>query len=305
MRLTFLGTSAGVPTRHRNVSALALERENESQWSLFDCGEATQHQILKSRLSLYRLRRIFITHLHGDHLYGLCGLLASRGMLQADAPLELYGPPGLDSFLRHAMELSQLHLPFELRIRELNAGEILDFGPYRIETVALSHSITSYGYVLIEAPRPGRFDPGKARELRIPEGPLYGRLQRGETIRLEDGRVVAPEEVLGPSRPGRRVIVAGDNDRPELFEPYGTVDLMVHEATYTQADFDRLPRKYQHTTARHLGIVAQEMGVAHLVATHISPRYDTEERVRELYREIREHYSGKLEIAHDFMELSV
>ncbi|WP_456428095.1 ribonuclease Z [Nitratifractor sp.] len=305
MQLTFLGTSAGVPTRRRNVSALALRPREFGEWLLFDCGEATQHQIMKSPLSLFRLRRIFLTHLHGDHLYGLFGLLASRGMLQAQTPMEIYGPPGTRLLLTTVMEASQLHLPYLLEIIEVRGDERFDFGSYRIETVPLSHSVPCYGYVYIEAPLPGRFNPETARRLGLPEGPLYGRLQRGERLTLPDGRLVTPGDVLGPPRPGRRIIIGGDNDRPELFKDYGAVDLMIHEATYTQRDFDRLPRKFRHSTARQLGITAQQMGVKRLIATHISPRYDSPEREAELLDEIRDHYDGDASIAYDFMEVKL
>ncbi len=305
MQLTFLGTSAGVPTRRRNVSALALRPRELGEWLLFDCGEATQHQIMKSPLSLFRLRRIFLTHLHGDHLYGLFGLLASRGMLQAQTALEIYGPPGTRLLLTTVMQASQLHLPYPLESIEVRGEERFEFGAYRIETVPLSHSVPCYGYVYIEAPRPGRFDPDAARRLGLPEGPLYGRLQRGESLTLPDGRHITPGDVLGPPRPGRRIIIGGDNDRPALFADYGAVDLMIHEATYTQRDFDRLPKKFRHSTAKQLGIAAQQMGVKRLIATHISPRYDSPEREAELLEEIRHHYDGDASIAHDFMEVEV
>jgi len=304
MEVTFLGTSAGVPTRERNVSALALRPMQSANWTLFDCGEATQHQILRSSLSLFRLERIFITHLHGDHIYGIFGLLASRGMLMCDAPLEICGPPGLEEMVTTVRRLSQLNLPYALTIRELQPGEILEFGRHRIEVVALSHSITSYGYCWIEAERPGTFDPQKARRLGIPEGPLYGRLQRGESIRIE-GRLIPPDAVTGPARPGRRLAIAGDNDRPELFAPCTPRDLLIHEATYLQKDFDALPRKFKHTTALQLGVAAAHMGVRRLVATHFSPRYGTTERMEEIRREIRKHYQGELILAEDFLTLKI
>jgi len=304
MELTFLGTSAGVPTRERNVSAVALRPLQSANWTLFDCGEATQHQILRSSLSLFRLERIFITHLHGDHVYGIFGLLASRGMLMCDAPLEICGPPGLEEMVTTVRRLSQLNLPYALTIRELQPGEILEFGRHHIEVVTLSHAITSYGYCWIEAERPGIFDPQKARRLGIPEGPLYGRLQRGESIELK-GQNIPPQAVMGPPRPGRRIAIAGDNDRPELFAACGPLELLVHEATYLQKDFDALPRKFKHTTARQLGQAAQTMGVRHLVATHFSPRYGTPEQMEAFVREIREYYTGALTLAKDFLTLRI
>lgn len=304
MELTFLGTSAGVPTRKRNVSALALRPLQSGNWTLFDCGEATQHQILRSSLSLYRLERIFITHLHGDHLYGIFGLLASRGMLMCDAPLELYGPPGIKMMVETVGRLSQLTLPYDLSIRELEPGERLHFPHHTVTVIPLSHSITSYGYCWTDEERPGAFDPREARRLGIPEGPLYGKLQRGESIEVA-GKTISPESVTGPPRPGRRIAVAGDNDRPELFAECGKLDLLIHEATYLQKDFEALSRKFKHTTARQLGEAAAHMGVRHLIATHFSPRYGTPEQMKAFIREIREVYTGKLTLAEDFLRIVV
>jgi ribonuclease Z len=305
IELTFLGTSAGVPTRSRNVSGLALRPEQSSGWLLFDCGEATQHQIMKSSLSLYRLERIFITHLHGDHIYGLFGLLASRGMLMCETALEIYGPPGLREMLSVVMELSQLRLPFEVKVTELNGSERLDFGSYRIEVVPMSHSITCYGYAFVEKERPGKLDRAKATSLGIPEGPLLGCLKRGEPVTLPDGRTVAPAELLSPPRLGRRILIGGDNDQPERFSPYAGADLLVHEATYTQRDFDRLPRKFKHTTALQLGCAAEKMKMKALAATHFSARYDTGKRMNEIEKEIRECYRGTLYLASDLMRIEV
>ncbi|WP_456391991.1 ribonuclease Z [Nitratifractor sp.] len=302
MELTFLGTSAGVPTRERNVFALALRPDQRSGWNLFDCGEATQHQIMRSELSLYRLERIFITHLHGDHVYGLFGLLASRGMMMCEAPLSLYGPPGLRELSETVMRLSELRLPYELEIVELSPDTTLSLPGVEIKVLALSHSITSYGYCWIEAQRPGRFDRERARALGLPEGPLYGKLKRGERV-VHQGRTIEPAEVLGPPRPGRRIAIAGDNDRPEIFGPCAPLDLLVHEATYLQEDFDKLPRKFRHTTALQLGKAAEEIGVRHLVATHFSPRYGTPQQMQKIKEEIEIYYRGKLTLAEDFMKI--
>ncbi|WP_456452953.1 MBL fold metallo-hydrolase, partial [Hydrogenimonas sp.] len=238
--LIFLGTSAGVPTRLRNVSALALRSENRKGWMLFDCGEGTQHRIMQTSLSVYHLERIFVTHLHGDHVYGLFGLLASRGMTQATAPLELYGPAGIREMVETVMRLSQLHLPFDLKIFEIGEGFSMREGSIRIEAVALSHSLPSYGFVVQFDDRPGRFDAKKAKALGIPEGPLYARLKKGESVILPDGRTVEGQTLVGAPTPGKRLAIGGDNDDPLLFAPYAPFDLMVHEATYTQQDFDNL-----------------------------------------------------------------
>ena len=302
-KITFLGTSAGIPTKNRNVSALALQLENSKEWMLFDCGEGTQHQLLKTSFSAYNLSRIFITHLHGDHVYGIFGLLASKGMQRAESPLEIYGPKGLKEMLETVMRLSQLNLPFDLEIFEISPQTSLRYDGFRLEVVELSHSITSYGFIMIFDDKPGRFDIEKARALGIPEGPLYAKLKQGETITLPDGRSIDGKSLVGKPEKGKRVALGGDNDNPLLFAPYAPFDLMIHEATYTQADFENLPRKFKHTTAMQLGLAAQKMGVKRLILTHISPRYDKNGRVSELLKETQKHFDGEVEVAYDFMQV--
>lgn len=305
VKLTFLGTSAGAPTRKRNVSALSLVPENSKGWLLFDCGEATQHRLMQSSLSLYRLQSIFITHLHGDHIYGIFGLLASRGMMDARTPLKIYGPAGLQEMIESVRRYSRLELPFELKYRILEGGERMEFDTFTIESIKLSHSIETLGYVYTERAKPGRFDIERASREKIPRGPLYGALQRGEDIVLPDGREFRASDFTGAPREGKRIVIGGDNDSPELFEAFADVDLMIHEATYTQKDFDSLPKKFLHSTARRVAISAQRMGAKSLILTHISPRYDSEERVRELIREAEAHYDGELKVAYDLMSVEL
>lgn len=304
-KIIFLGTSAGVPTRLRNVSALALQPENSKTWILFDCGEGTQHQILKSPLSAYHLSTIFITHLHGDHIYGLPGLLASRGMLQAQTPLEIYGPKGLKAIIETVMHYSQLHLPFDLKIVEISNGMTIDLGQLKIDVVELSHSIPSYGYIVTFADKPGKFDIAKAKALGIPEGPLYAKLKRGETITLPDGRSIDGTLLVGEPQKGKRIAIGGDNDTPLLFAKLAPFDLMIHEATYTQYDFDHLPRKFQHTTAKALAQAAQQMGVPWLILNHISPRYDKDGRIIELIEEVQRHFDGRVDVAYDLVQVEI
>ena len=235
MELTFLGTSAGSPTRHRNVSGLALHR-GES-WDLFDCGEATQHQIQHTSLSLTRLRRVFISHLHGDHCYGLFGLLGSRAMDGATQPLEVFGPSGLEHMVRTVLEASAAHVPYPLEFVEIDdSGRQVVVSPNEtIDAVPLRHRVTSFGWWIREGPRQGLFDVARAAALGVVKGPDYGRLQRGESVVLVDGRHVEPQDVLGPDRPGRVILVAGDNSDPDaLLARTGPVQLLVHEATFTE-----------------------------------------------------------------------
>lgn len=303
MQIIFLGTSAGIPTKRRNVSALGLRLENEKEWYLFDCGEATQHQILKTDLSIYNLSKIFITHLHGDHIYGLFGILASKNMQRAISPLEIYAPKGIKELLECVIKYSNLNLHFELKIFEITKKDVLKFEKFKIYTIPLSHSITSYGYVLVENDRPGRFDVQKAKSLGIPEGPLYAKLKNKEIVILEDGRVFDGNDFVGPPKKGKVVIIGGDNDNPLLFKDFNNADLMIHEATFTQKDFDNLEKSYKHTTSKQLAIAAKELGVKKLIITHISPRYDSDERVNELLEEAKKYYKGEVKVAYDFMKV--
>jgi len=280
-KIIFLGTSAGVPTKFRNVSALALQPLNSKEWFLFDCGEGTQHQILKSHLSPYNLSKIFITHLHGDHIYGLPGLLASRGMQHAKIPLEIYGPKDLKEFLKPILKYSKLGLPFDIKIYEISDEDRFEFKDFFVDIVKLSHSLTSYGFVVTFKDKLGKFNVEKARSMGIPEGPIYAKLKNSEIVTLDDGKVLDGKEFLGESIKGKRIVIAGDNDNPLLFSKYAPFDLMIHEATYTQSDFDNLRIKFQHTTAKELSLAAQKMGVKHLILNHISPRYDKDCRIAE------------------------
>ncbi|WP_457597334.1 ribonuclease Z [Hydrogenimonas sp.] len=301
---TFLGTSAGVPTKTRNVSALAMRLEGRKKWSLFDCGEGTQHRLMHTALSPFHLANIFITHLHGDHVYGLFGLMASRGMARATEPLTIYGPEGLAEMVGTVLRLSQLNLPFDYEVVTLKEGEIYPFEGFTLQPVPLSHSLPTFGFVLRFDDRPGHFDAARAKTLGIPEGPLFGRLKKGETITLPDGRSIDGTTLLGPVTKGPTVAIGGDNDDPTLFAPFAPYDLMIHEATYTQHDFDNLPRKFQHTTAKQLGEAAQEMGVKRMIFTHISPRYDRPEKVEKLKEEIAARFDGEVVAAEDFMEVT-
>ncbi len=305
MRVTFLGTSAGAPTKERFVSALALQPENKKEWTLFDCGEGTQYRLMYTPLSPFNLSKIFITHLHGDHIYGIFGLLASRALQKAQRGLEIYGPEGIGELVETVLSLTQLNLPFEMSIVEIGDADRYTFDDFSVETLKLSHSITTFGFIVTEKNRQGEFDVKKAMEAGIPPGPLYGKLKGGERIRLPDGRVIEPDEFIGPPKRGKRIIVAGDNDDPSLFERFKGVDLLIHEATYLQKDFEKLPKKFMHSTAKSVAEAASRMGAKSLILTHISPRYDTKEKVEALLNEAREHFDGEVEVAYDLMSIRV
>ena len=302
MKLTFLGTSAGKPTIERNVSALALEFEQDNKWYLFDCGEATQHQIMKSSLRVGRLNTIFITHLHGDHYYGLLGLLSSKKLDKAFNSLTIYGPKGIEAFIGCAFaDLSFEHLGYHLKIIEYETGETFVFDRFTLKVLPLVHSVESVAFYIKENDTSNRLDEEKLRAEGLEPSPLYGELKRGKSIVFQ-GKQLEPKAFMLDPVLGRSLIIAGDNSRPDVLGDYlNDLDLLVHECTYTQDVYDNLPEKVLHTTAKDLGETAEEKHVKNLIATHINPRYSKNSKlgVEMVYDEIREHYSGRLFIAND------
>jgi len=302
MTFTFLGTSAGKPTRERNVSALALEFAQQRGWYLFDCGEATQHQLQKSPLKIGRLETIFITHLHGDHIFGLPGLLASKKMDEALNDITIYGPPGIRQFVECTIALSQMHLGFEVRIIEYEPYDIFDFERCRITILPLIHSIPSHAFYIREHDISNRLDEAKLRAIGMEPSPLYGELKKGRSV-VHLGRRIAPEAYMLSPIPGRRVIVAGDNQKPEILGDYlDNLDLLIHEATYTESVYENLAQKVLHTTARDLAVACSHHSVRNLIVTHISARYNSNGKLglAPLYEEIGAHYHGRFYIANDF-----
>ncbi len=306
MTFTFLGTSAGTPTKSRNVSALGVNFDKNSKWYLFDCGEGTQHQLLRSDLSIGKLDKIFITHLHGDHCYGLAGLIASKSMNEIKTTLEIYGPVGIKEYLDGIIKTTNLHLCFELKIIEIKSGDELKFSDFNIKILSLKHSVTTIAYYIIEYPKMGQFDKKKAIAYGIKPSPIYAKLKRGKTVTLEDGRVIDGKIFSKEPINAKRVIIAGDNYSPEILNPYlQEIDLLIHEATYTQATYDKLSLKLQHSTAKKVAIVCEEVKVPNLILTHISPRYrfnpiKTKESITLLAKEIEDNFSGEFFIANDF-----
>ena len=270
LSLTFLGTGAAVPTIDRNVSGLALQREGET--ILFDCGEGNQRQMMRYGVG-FSFTEIFFTHYHADHILGVTGLLRTMGLQDRTAPVTLYGPRGAQRVLNTAISLGIERNKFPVEIVELRPGDRLPREEYDIVVFETEHRADTIGYALVEHTRLGRFHPERARELGIPEGPLWGRLHKGETIGLEDGRSIAPADLVGEPRPGRTVVYSGDT-RPclPLIEAARGADLLVHEATFGSEELERA-RETGHSTAAEAARVALDAGVRRLVLTHISPRY--------------------------------
>ncbi len=269
MRVTFLGTAAARPTVSRNVSSLVIEREGEML--MFDCGEGTQRQMMRYGTG-FSFRDIFFSHLHADHFLGMIGLLRTLGLQGREEAVDLWSPRGTSAILGQAAELGLERVPFAVRYHELQAGEPIDRGAYFILPFRTQHGGRSLGYALIERERLGRFNPERARELGVPEGPLWGRLHRGEAVEVE-GRTVRPEELVGAPRPGRKVVYTGDT-RPaaSVREAARDADLLIHEATFGEEDAERA-HATGHSTARDAALLAREAGVLRLALTHFSPRY--------------------------------
>jgi ribonuclease Z len=303
MRVIPLGTSSGKPTLKRNVSALAVAREGE--WLLFDCGEGTQMQIPRAGLNPSRLSAIFITHLHGDHFNGLAGLLSTMGLDRRARELTLVGPHGIREYLDTLARLKILFVNYPLEVREYRSitepALVYETPDYTVSAYPLDHRIFAIGYRIQERPRAGRFNLEKARALGIPEGPLFGRLQSGSSVQLDDGRIIPPSEVLGPPRAGKAIAYCTDTRPfPGSIELARGVDLLIHEATYTQ-ELTEEAREYGHSTAAQAAGVAQDSGARQLLITHFSTRYPD---ATVLLEEARAIFPNTI-MAHDLMEIEV
>ena len=293
MKLTFLGTSAGRPTKDRNVSAVALEIENERGWYLFDCGEGTQQQILKTKLSIYKLKTIFITHIHGDHIYGLFGLITSRMLDKCTEPLKIYAPQGVREMVESVVDISREHLGYELEFIEIYGGYEEEFENFNLKVLPLIHSAPSYAFFIQQKDKV-TLNAKKLQNDGLNPSNLYQEIKKGNDLEIDGKKFIAKNYLKTTA--GKKMIIAGDNAEPDILGKYlKNLDLLVHEATYLHEDFLKLDKKYLHTTAKELGRVAREYGVKKLVATHISPRYEGDE----ILKEIKSEYKNVI-VAKDF-----
>jgi ribonuclease Z len=307
LKIIPLGTSSGKPTRHRNVSALAVV--GEGQWWLFDCGEATQMQIARANLSPQKLAGIFISHLHGDHFNGLPGLLSTMSLDQREKELTLVGPAGIGDYLDLLARLKTCYVTYPLKLRELDVRYfanreqelVYESERFTVVTRPLDHRIFALGFRLEEKMRPGKFDVEKARALGIPAGPLYSQLQSGKSITLAGGRVVHPAEVLGPPRPGKVVTYCLDT-RPcaTAVRLAQNADWLVHEATFTE-EFIEESHHFGHSTAAEAAGIARDANVKRLLITHFSSRFPD---IRPLLEEARSIFPETY-AAEDLRELEV
>ena len=304
MELFFLGTGAGVPAKLRNVSALALLllEERNAIW-LFDCGEATQHQILHTSLKPRKIEKIFITHLHGDHIFGLPGLLGSRSFQGGTSDVTVYGPKGVRTFLEAALQLSGTHLKYSLDIVEIEEGIIFADDQFTVETLLLDHNIASYGFRITEKDKMGTLDADRLKAEGVPPGPVYKKLKNGETVTLADGRTINGSEYVGPSQKGRVIAILGDT-RPceNAIMLAQNADMLVHESTFS-ADSKQMARDYFHSTTAQAAEIARRANAGALCLTHISSRY-TSEDWKELEQEAQSVFPNT-KLAADFCKIQV
>jgi ribonuclease Z len=300
MRVIFLGTAGSVPTPTRSLPAVLIKRQNDQL--MFDCGESVQRQMIKAKVGFHKKTKIFISHMHGDHVLGLPGLLQTMALMDRQKKLEIYGPEGIKQFLECSRETLQFGLTFPVEIHEIyGAGVVCEEKEYIVEAAKSNHVITSLAYAFVEKPRPGRFYPEKARALGVPEGELWSKLQHGDTVKLTTGQVVSPADVMGSPRQGRKIVYTGDTRPFKGFAKFAVnADLVIHDSTLD----DTLSEKAEvdgHSTPSQAAQEAKKAKAKKLVLTHISARYPD---ARLLMEQAQKFFKNAV-VAEDFMELEL
>jgi len=300
LTVIFLGTAGSTPTPERSLPAVAIRRKGEI--ILFDCGEGVQRQMIRAKLSFHRKMKVFITHMHGDHVLGLPGLIQTMSLLDRERKLEVYGPEGIREFIEAFQKTVQFTLTFPIEIFEFSeSGIVCEESEYEVFAVEADHVIPSFAFALIEKPRPGKFHPEKAKVLGIPEGPLWSKLQKGHSVRLPDGRIVEPSQVVGPPRPGRKIVYSGDTRLcKRIVKLAENADLLIHDSTL---DDELAEKAYEdgHSTPSQAAETAKKAGVKMLVLTHISARYKTTDKLLQQAKKI----FPNVVVAEDFMKIDI
>ncbi len=311
MNITFLGTSSGVPTLTRNVSSLALKLSQKAEVWLFDCGEGTQHQLIKSTIKSSQIRKIFITHMHGDHIYGLPGLLATLGLSGNSKGIDIYGPSNLKNFISSALKNSYCKISFPLKFFEVENSAQTNTNLFEDELIevkcaSLKHRLPAFGYRVNEKDKPGQFNLEKAKKLNIPEGPIYGRLHSGQRVKLEDGRILNGSDFCGEPRKGESFVYCTDTIfSKKAVELSKNVDLLVHESTFSDKDEEMAFEKL-HSTTIMAAKTALLSNAKKLVLTHISPRYTPKSLVKpiDLLNEAKQIFPNTF-LAKDFLTTKI
>lgn len=299
-KLLILGTSAAVPTVYRSHPCIALWWRGETM--LFDCGEGAQRQLMIAGLSIDKVSSIFITHMHGDHVLGLPGLLMTMTLQNRRNPLKIFGPKGLRQFIESCLPTIFYQPTFPLDINEFEGNGVIASGKnYKVYSYRVRHSVESYAYCFKEDDRPGKFNAKKAEELGIKPGPLRSILVKGEPVKLEDGRIVRPEEVVGPARPGVKIVYTGDMGSTPGFEEFcRDADILIHEATFDETMGNQAD-ELQHSTCTEAAKLAAKAGVKRLLLTHISSRYGDASIILEQARK----FFNNVQVAEDFMTIEI
>ncbi|MBC1393607.1 ribonuclease Z [Listeria innocua] len=298
MELVFLGTGAGVPSRGRNVTSIALSMLNERNaiW-LFDCGEATQHQIMRSQIKLSKLEKIFITHLHGDHIFGLPGLLSSRSFQGGESDLTIYGPVGITEYVETSLRLSGTRLTYKIIFNEIEPGLIFEDKMFSITVDELDHGLRSFGYRIVEKDKPGALNGDKLIDDGVEPGPIFQKIKKGETVTLADGSVINGKDYIDEPQKGKIISIFGDTKATASeLELALNADVLVHEATF-EGDKEKLAGEYMHSTTLQAASLAKKANVKKLILTHISARYDRDAS-KELLIEAQSVFENT-EIAYD------
>lgn len=300
LSVIFLGTAGSVPTPKRGLPAILVQRKGEQL--MFDCGEGVQRQIMKAKTGFHKITKIFVSHMHGDHVLGLPGLLQTMALLNRERELQVYGPPGIKRFIEAIQETVQFVLTFPVEVHEITeTGVVCEEEEYLVKAVQANHVIPSLAYALVEKPRPGRFYPERAKALGVPEGPLWSKLQHGHKVILPNGRVLEPERVVGPPRIGRKIVYTGDT-RPfkELVEFAADADLLIHDSTLADELAEKADEDGHSTPSQGAGN-AKKAKVKQLVLTHISARYDDSSLLLEQAQKIFKN----TKVAEDFMKIEL
>jgi ribonuclease Z len=300
LRVIFLGTAGSVPTPKRSLPAIVIQRKGEQ--IMFDCGEGVQRQMMKAKAGFHRKMKVFISHMHGDHVLGLPGLLQTMALLDREKKLDVYGPPGIKRFLEDVRETVQFVLTFPLEIHEIyEAGVICEEQEYTVQAVWANHIIPNLAYALVEKPRPGKFYPEKAKALGIPEGPLWSKLQHGRKVKLLNSRFVKPKDVTGVPRTGRKVVYTGDTRPFKGFAKFATnADLLIHDATLDEELTERA-KEDGHSTPSQAARNAKKAKAKQLILTHISARY---ENTNTLLKQAQKIFRNT-QVAEDFMQIEM
>ncbi|UCD96567.1 MAG: ribonuclease Z [Candidatus Bathyarchaeota archaeon] len=300
IQVVFLGTAGSIPTQSRSLPAIAIKRKGEL--ILWDCGEGVQRQMIIAGLGFNKRTRIFITHMHGDHLFGLLGLIQTMSLLHREKELQIYGPPALKPYLEALEGTVQYRLTFPVEVTPITKeGPICVDNEYEISAAYADHWETAFAFSLAEKRRPGKFHPEKARALGVPEGVLWSKLQHGSTVTVQDERRVEPEDVIGPARPGRKIVYTGDTRPfPSLVQFARGADLLIHECTF---DDDLAERAYEdrHSTPTQAAETARDAEVDQLILTHISARYNS---ILHLLTQAQRVFSN-VAVAEDFMRVDL